>query len=77
MLYSGTGKASMIHFVTDFTFRPGTAHKTASKQSLFELVGLGTREVKDATLIIPVLQPPRLMLKRDGAVVSLGSADGE
>ena len=60
MLYSGTGKASMIHFVTDFTFRTGTAHKTSSKQSLFELVDLGTREVKDAKVIKPAMKAPRL-----------------
>jgi hypothetical protein len=60
MLYSGTGKASMIHFVTDFTFRAGTAHKTSSKQRLFELVDLGTREVKDAKVIKPAMKAPRL-----------------
>jgi hypothetical protein len=60
VLYSGTGNASMIHFVTDFTFRPGTAHKTSSKQSLFALVDLGTREVKDAKLIKSAAKQPRL-----------------
>src|SRR3984893_7699894 len=60
VLYSGTGSASMIHFVTDFTFRARTAHKTSSKQSMFELVDLGTREVKDAKLIKSAAKAPRL-----------------
>jgi hypothetical protein len=60
MLYSGTGKASMIHFVTDFTFRAGTVHKTSSKQSLFELVDLGTLEVKDGKVTKPAKKAPRL-----------------
>lgn len=60
VLYSGTGNASMIHFVTDFTFRAGTAHKTSSKQSLFELVDLGTRLVKDGKLIKSAVRMPRL-----------------
>lgn len=60
VLYSGTGNASMSHFVTDFTFRAGTAHKTSSKQSLFELVDLGTQEVRDAKLIKSAAKAPRL-----------------
>jgi hypothetical protein len=60
ILYSGTGKSSMIHFVTDFTFRAGTAHKTSSKQSIFHVVDLGTREVKDAKMIKAALKVPHL-----------------
>jgi hypothetical protein len=60
VLYSGTGKASMIHFVTDFTFRPGTAHKTSSNQGLLELVDLGTLEVKDGKIIKSGTRVPRL-----------------
>lgn len=60
VLYSGTGNASMIHFVTDFTFRAGTAHKIYSKQSLLELVDLGTAEVKDGRITKSVAKAPRL-----------------
>jgi len=60
ILYSGTGKSSMIHFVTDFVFRPGAAHKTASKQSIFDVVDLGNREVKDARLIKSTTKAPLL-----------------
>jgi hypothetical protein len=60
MIYSGTGKASMIHFVTDFTFRAGVGHKTASKQSLLELVDLGTLEVRDGAFAKRTLRPPKL-----------------
>lgn len=60
LLYSGTGNASMIHFITDFTFRAGTAHKTSSKQSLFEMVDLGTRVVKEGKLIKSAVKTPRL-----------------
>jgi hypothetical protein len=58
--YSGTGHASMIHFVTDFTFRAGTAHKIYSKQSLLELVDLGTLEVKDGRITKSAINVPRL-----------------
>ncbi len=60
MTYSGTGKASMIHFVTDFTFRAGIGHKTASKQSLLELVDLGTLEVRDGAFAKRTFRPPKL-----------------
>lgn len=46
ILYAGTSKARMVHFVTDFTFCKGIGHKTVSKQSLLQLINLGTREVK-------------------------------
>ena len=60
LIYSGTGNASMIHFVTDFTFRAGVGHKTASKQSLLELVDLGTLEVRDGGFVKRTLRPPKL-----------------
>ncbi len=60
VLYSGTGNASMIHFVTDFTFRAATAHKIYSKQSLLELVDLGTLEVKAGRLIKSAVKVPHL-----------------
>lgn len=60
VLYSGTGNASMIHFVTDFTFREGTAHKIYSKQSLLALVDLGTLEVKDGRIAKSAIKMPHL-----------------
>ena len=60
MIYSGTGKASMIHFVTDFTFRAGIAHKTSSRQSLLQLVDLGMLEVRNGTFAKPALIAPKL-----------------
>src|SRR5262249_17767117 len=60
VLYSGTGSASMIHFVSAFTFRAGTAHKIYSKQSLLALVDLGTLEVKDGRITKSAIKVPRL-----------------
>lgn len=59
-LYSGTGKASMVHFVTDFVFHPGTGHRAASTQTLLHLIDLGTREVRDGTFVPPALAAPKL-----------------
>jgi hypothetical protein len=64
ILYSGTGKASMVHFLTDLVFHPGIGHKTASKQSLLQLIDLGTREVRDGTFAPPALAAPRLGIPR-------------
>lgn len=47
ILYAGTTKARMVHFVTDFAFCKGIGHKAVSKQTLLQLINLGTREVRD------------------------------
>ncbi len=60
VLYLGTGKASMIHFVTDFRFCPGIGHKTASKQSLLQLIDLGIQEVRDGSFAPSTLVAPKL-----------------
>jgi hypothetical protein len=60
ILYGGTGKASMIHFVTDVTFRAGVGHKTASKQGILELVDLGTLEVRDGAFVKQTVKTPKL-----------------
>jgi hypothetical protein len=62
ILYSGTGKASMVHFVTDFVFCPGIGHKTASAQSLPRLIDLGTLEVRDGAFASPALVAPKLAI---------------
>lgn len=51
ILYAGTSKARMVHFVTDFIFCKGIGHKTVSKQNLLQLINLGTREVKDGKFV--------------------------
>jgi hypothetical protein len=58
ILYAGTSKARMVHFVTDFTFCKGIGHKTVSKQNLLQLINLGTREVKDGKFVKPARVAP-------------------
>jgi hypothetical protein len=60
ILYSGTGNAQMMHFLTAFTYRPGIGHKTVSTQSLLELINLGLREVRNGTFAPVRKSPPRL-----------------
>jgi hypothetical protein len=60
ILYSGTGNAQMMHFLTGFTYRPGIGHKTVSTQSLLELINLGLREVRNGTFAPVRKSPPRL-----------------
>jgi hypothetical protein len=47
IVYSGSGRAWMIHFATEFYYQPGMGHRATSDQSLVELINLGLREVKD------------------------------
>ncbi|MGB7436359.1 MAG: hypothetical protein WBR26_21590 [Candidatus Acidiferrum sp.] len=60
ILYSGTGNAQMLHFLTNFTYRPGIGHKTVSTQSLLELIDLGLREVRNGAFAPARRSPPRL-----------------
>lgn len=66
ILYSGTGNASMVHFVTDFTFCPGMGYKTASKQSLLQLIDLGTRKIKNGVLVPAHKSAPKLFASKPG-----------
>lgn len=63
IIYPGTGGAWMIHFVTDFRFRPGVGHRVASAQSLIHLVNLGLREVRDARFAKSRIQQPQLTIR--------------
>jgi hypothetical protein len=58
ILYAGTTKARMVHFVTDFVFCKGISHKAVSKQNLLQLINLGTREVKDGKFVKPARVAP-------------------
>jgi len=60
ILYGGTGGAVMLHFVTDFTFRPGIGHKVASSQSIVDVISFAIREVQEGTRIRDRLVPPNI-----------------
>ena len=60
ILYLGTGKASMMHFVTDFAFHSGIAHRASSRQSLVELVDLALLELNECKLTKPKGDRPKL-----------------
>jgi hypothetical protein len=60
ILYSGTGNAQMMHFLTGFTYRPGIGHKAVSTQSLLELINLGLREIRNGAFAAVRKSPPRL-----------------
>lgn len=60
ILYAGTGNAVMIHFVTDFLFRPGISHKAISSQPLREVLSLPVREVLSASSIRNRILPPKI-----------------
>ena len=58
VVYSGTGGARMIHFVTEFQHQ-GRAHRAVSPQSLVDVVDLGYVELRDRKFVEPV-EFPRL-----------------
>jgi hypothetical protein len=60
ILYSGTGRSSMIHFTAEFRFKGGIGHRVASAQTLIELINLGLREVREGALEESRLAQPRL-----------------
>src|SRR5437667_11614947 len=51
IIYSGTGGAWMIRFVTVFRYRTGSGHRAASDQSLIELINLGILKARDAVFV--------------------------
>lgn len=62
IIYPGTGRAWMIHFVTDFRFKAGIGHRAASEQSLVEMINLGMLEVRDGTFVESRLKQPQLSI---------------
>lgn len=60
IVYAGTGGTWMIHFVTDFSYRAGIAHRAASNQSIIELINLGLLEVKDGKFTQTSIAQPML-----------------
>ena len=56
IVYSGTGGARMIHFVTDFEYQPGS-HRAVSDQALIDVVNLGYVELNDGRLTQRVTVP--------------------
>jgi len=64
VVYSGTGGAKMIHYVTEFNYRP-SAHRAVSSQSLHEIVNLGLQELREQEFIsVGVPQLPNLSAHR-------------
>jgi hypothetical protein len=49
VIYSGTGGARMVHFVTEFHYQT-SEHRAVSDQSLHEVVNLGLQELSDGAL---------------------------
>lgn len=62
IIYSGSGGAWMIHFVTDFSSRGGVAHRVASDQSIIDLINLGLMELKDGNFAQTRFVQPTLSL---------------
>jgi hypothetical protein len=62
VIYSGTGGAWMIHFVTDFRYQHDIAHRAASDQTLIELINLGLFEAKEGGFVKPRFVQPKLAL---------------
>jgi hypothetical protein len=60
ILYAGTGDSVMIHFVTDFNFRPGISHKVGSSQSVTEVFTFPIREIQAGTRIRDRYTPPKI-----------------
>lgn len=60
ILYAGTGGAVMIHFVTDFIFRPGISHKVGSSQPLLNVLAFPIREVQAGARIRDRYCPPKI-----------------
>jgi len=60
ILYSGTGGAVMIHFVTDFSFRPGISHKVGSSQSVNKVLAFPIREIQAGSRIRDRYSPPKI-----------------
>ena len=57
VLYSGTGGSLMIHFVTEFHHRPSAGHKTASTQSLIDVVNFNVRTLTNGRFTENGLRP--------------------
>lgn len=62
VIYPGTGGAWMIHFVTDFRYQDGIAHRAASDQTLIEMINLGLLEAKEGGFVKPRFLQPKLAL---------------
>jgi len=60
IVYSGTGRSWMIHFTTEFRFKPGIGHRASSVQSLVELINLGLREVGNGKFVEGRFVQPQL-----------------
>lgn len=60
IVYAGTGKASMIHFATDFIYQANIAHRATSDQSLLEVINLGLLEARAGTFRSKAFQQPKL-----------------
>lgn len=60
IIYSGTGGSGMIHFATEFHYRPTIGHRAASDQSLIELINLGLREVREGKFVASRFAQPQL-----------------
>jgi hypothetical protein len=60
VVYTGTGNTSMIHFVTNFDYQAGIAHRAASDQTLLEVVNLGLLEARNGKLSPTHLKQPTL-----------------
>lgn len=60
VIYSGTGGAWMIHFVTDFRHCSGIGYRAASDQSLIELINLGLLEARGGGFVKTRFVQPKL-----------------
>ncbi len=61
-IYPGTGGTWMIHFVTGFHYKAGIGHRTASEQTLVELINLGLQEVREGEFVDRPYGQPKLAL---------------
>lgn len=64
IIYAGTGGAWMIHFVADFRYRPGIAHRAASHQTLMELINLGLLEAQAGGFVKTRYIQPKLVVRK-------------
>lgn len=60
IIYSGSGGAWMIHFVTEFCYQSRTGHRATSDQSLVKLINLGLREVREGKFVESRFAQPTL-----------------
>jgi hypothetical protein len=60
ILYPGTGGAWMIHFTAEFFYQSGIGHRSASDQSLVEVINLGLEELRNGAYIKSRFNQPQL-----------------